>query len=305
VVIATMNRPALLVQCVEAIVEGDLADFEVLAVDQSPDDGTRRAIESHFGTDSRIRYLRSDVVGSSHARNVGIAETRGPIIAFVDDDAIPARSWLSAYVEAFRDLRPSPDLVGGRITLKWEGQCPGWYPDACKFILGTYDIGNEVRDFPPGDLPISANFALRRDALPSGEAFDTGLGFSPSRQGLLASEDSLLALRVMSAGGRISYHPRAHVQHQVTAHKLSRRYFLRRFYWHGRAVVKLKARSGGEVRGWWRMWSDRRRKRRNAPPVPRADRPSLQSQLMQLAGYAAFGAGAVLEELAGRRGEQQ
>ena len=132
-----MNRPALLVQCIEAIVEGDLADFEVLAVDQSRDESTRRAIEARFGADPRIRYLHSDIVGSSHARNVGIAESRGPIVAFVDDDAIPVPSWLSAYVEAFQDIRPAPGLVGGRITLKWDGPCPGWYPEACKFILGT------------------------------------------------------------------------------------------------------------------------------------------------------------------------
>jgi len=305
VVVATMNRPELLLQCIGAIVEGDLADFELLAVDQSRDETTRRAVEKRFGADPRIRYIHSDVVGSSHARNVGIAESRGSIVAFVDDDAVPDSSWLSAYVQAFRDIRPTPALVGGRITLKWNGPCPGWYPEGCKFILGTYDIGNEVREFPPGDLPISANFALLRDAVPAGEAFDTGLGFSPSAHGLLAAEDSLLALRVMSGGGRLFYHPGAHVLHQVTAHKLSRSYFLRRFYWHGRAVVKLKRRAGGEERTWRRMWSDRRQKGRVAAPVPAARRPSLEARLMLLASYAALAAGATVEALAGGREGRQ
>jgi glycosyltransferase involved in cell wall biosynthesis len=303
VVIATMNRPTLLVQCIEAIVAGDLADFEVLTVDQGRDESTRQAIEARFGADRRIRYLHSDIVGSSHARNVGIAGSTGAIVAFVDDDAIPVPSWLSAYVEAFREIRPAPGLVGGRITLAWDGPCPGWYPEACKFILGTYDIGDQVREFPPGDLPISANFALRRDALPAGEAFDIGLGFSPSAHGLLAAEDSLLALRVLSGGGRLYYHPRAHVRHLVTAHKLSRRYFLRRFYWHGRAVVKLKGRPGGESRSWLRMWMDRRRKGREAPAAPVVSRPSLQARIMQLAAHAALATGVVVEAVSARRGE--
>jgi GT2 family glycosyltransferase len=299
VVIATMNRPALLARCVEAIVAGDFTGFEVLAVDQSRDDRTRRVLAERFGGDPRIRYLHSEVTGSSHARNVGIAESRGDVVVFVDDDAVPVRGWLAAYVEAFREIRPPPGIVGGRITLAWEGPCPGWYPDPCKFILGTYDLGDDVREFPPGDLPISANFALRRASLPPGRAFDPALGFSPAGHGLLAAEDSELALRVLSTGARLYYHPRAHVVHHVTAHKLSRRYFLRRFYWHGRAVVRLKARADGERRSWARMWRDRRRKRREVHPASAAEaRPSLEARVMLLGSWAAMTAGAAVELVA-------
>lgn len=301
VVIATMNRPALLARCIEGIVAGDFPDFEVLAVDQSRDGRTRQVIEERFGGDPRIRYLHSEVIGSSHARNVGVAESRGAVLVFVDDDAVPVPGWLSAYLEAFQDIRPAPGLVGGRITLAWDGPCPGWYPEACKFILGTYDIGDQVREFPPGDLPISANFALRRESLPPGQLFDTTLGFSPAGHGLLAAEDSQLALRVLSTGASLYYHPRAHVFHQVTAHKLSRRYFLRRFYWHGRAVLKLKARADGEHRSWLRIWAERRRKQREAIHASAREatgtRPSLEARVMLVASYAAMAAGAAVELL--------
>lgn len=301
VVVATKDRPEMLGQCLAAIAGGDFADFEVLVVDQSRGPETRRLLQDRFVQDPRFRYLHSDVVGSSHARNVGIAKGRGPLVVFVDDDAIPVRSWLSSYVAAFRDIRPEPGMVGGKITLSWDGPCPRWYPEACKYILGTYDAGDEVREFPPGDLPISANFAIRRSALPADEAFATDLGFRPGAGGLLASEDSYLALRILSAGARLYYHPGAHVLHQVRAHKLSRTYFLRRFYWHGRAVVKLRARPGGESRGWLRMWSDRRLKQRGAGTPPAGPSQGLDARLMLLASRVAFVTGAVLESLAGER----
>ncbi len=292
----------MLAQCLAAIAGGDFADFEVLAVDQSAGSETREMMERRFGTDARFRYLHSSRVGSSHARNVGIAESRGPLVVFVDDDAIPVPSWLSSYVAAFRDIHPTPGLVGGKITLAWDGPCPSWYPEACKYILGTYDIGDEVREFPPGDLPISANFALRRSALPADEAFDTGLGFRPGAGGLLASEDSYLALRILATGASIHYHPGALVHHQVRAHKLSRAYFLRRFYWHGRAVVKLMKRPGGESRGWLRMWKDRGQKRREATPAHPVPSQGPDARLMLVASQLAFAAGAAVETLfAGRR----
>ncbi len=294
-----MNRPVLLARCIDAIVAGDFRDFEVVVVDQSRDGRTRQAVEERFGDDERVRYLHSAIAGSSRARNRGIAESRGGIVAFVDDDAVPVPGWLSAYVAAFRDIRPAPGLVGGRITLAWDGPCPRWYPERCKFILGTYDIGDEVREFPPGDLPISANFALRRASLPPGEAFDPTLGFSPAGHGLLAAEDSQLALRVLGTGARLYYDPRAHVFHHVTAHKLTRRYFLRRFYWHGRAVVKLKSHAHGERRSWIEMWRDRRRKQEDAARrrTPAGRGGSLDARVMLLASYAAMAAGAAVELL--------
>jgi hypothetical protein len=192
-------------------------------------------------------------------------------------------------------------MVGGKITLAWDGPNPNWYPDECKYILGTYDIGDEIREFPPGDLPISANFALRRSALPADEPFDTRLGFRPGSGGLLASEDSYLALRVLSAGAKVYYHPGAHVFHHVTAHKLSRSYFLRRFYWHGRATVKLMRRPRGESRGWLRMWRDRRRKQGERETMTAGPSPGLDARLMLVASRAAFAAGAAIESLVGKR----
>ena len=145
VVVPTVDRPALLLRCLDAVLGGSFSDLEVVVVDQSRTDATRAALREHLGGEPRVRYLHSDVTGASRARNLGAAQATGRILAFVDDDAVPVPGWLAAYDSAFRGPEPIPGMVGGRITPIWERPCPDWYPEKCLPLLGLHDAGDEVR----------------------------------------------------------------------------------------------------------------------------------------------------------------
>ncbi|HEX5442081.1 MAG TPA: glycosyltransferase family A protein, partial [Ktedonobacterales bacterium] len=60
----------------------------------------------------------------SGARNIGIANATGEIIAFVDDDAIIAPDWLEQLCACLDD--PTALGAGGTITPMWEGKQPRW-----------------------------------------------------------------------------------------------------------------------------------------------------------------------------------
>lgn len=305
VVVPTVQRTELLLRCLSAIVEGTFADFEILVVDQSPDDSTRRTLRDRFGGDSRIRYLHSRVTGAARARNLGCLHAKGTILAFVDDDGVPAPGWLAAYARAFQGFDPPPGMVGGRITPIWEKPCPSWYPARCLPLLGLHDAGATMRPFPPGDFPISANFAIPRALFEQIGGFDPSLGFDVGRRNpLLGGEDSLLGLEVANAGRTVLYHPDAAIGHLVRGAKLTPRYFLRRYYWHGRTYLQLRRRPGGDRRPPLQIVRDALN-RSEAGRLPGRGEP-LAARLALLAAGAAFAAGLAAEagSLAMGRGEQ-
>ena len=56
-------------------------------------------------SDPRLHYLHVTEAGLSRARNTGIRETTGSIIAFTDDDCIVPDHWIADIVRALR-VRP-------------------------------------------------------------------------------------------------------------------------------------------------------------------------------------------------------
>jgi GT2 family glycosyltransferase len=241
VIIATINRTHYLEKCLKAILAGNYDEYEVIITDQGKDNRTKELIDGQFSSVDRIRYMHTDTIGLSHARNLGWRTASGEIITFIDDDAIPVTGWLEAYAKAFSEINPTPGMVGGKIEPIWEVPKPKWYPKEREFLLATYDIGDEIKPFPEFDLPIGANFAVLRRIIEDFGGFDDRVGFNESRKkSMIAGEDTLIGLCSREAGYAIYYQPDAKVFHHISATKLSRRYFLRRHYWEGVTQIVLE-----------------------------------------------------------------
>lgn len=84
VVIPTYNRYSFLEKAVKSVLKQSLKDFELIVVDDGSEDGTRKLIQSF--PDERIRYFYQGNRGVSVARNKGIVESKGDLIAFLDSD---------------------------------------------------------------------------------------------------------------------------------------------------------------------------------------------------------------------------
>lgn len=166
-------------------------------------------------------------------RNLGIAEARGSIVVFLDDDAYPAPDWLERAIAYF--TIPGVVAVGGPGVTPVEdpflAQMSGLVY-ACPLVSGsarhryTPERVLEVDDFPSCNLFVTAE-ALRKAG-----------GF---RVDYWPGEDTLLCLDLVHThGGRILYEPRALVYHhrrqlflphlrQVSRYGLHRGLFARRF----------------------------------------------------------------------------
>ena len=113
IILPTYNRVDRLRRAIAALLRqaGDPAAYEVLVVDNNCSDGTAEFIEG-IG-DPRVRLIHETRQGLSHARNAGIAEAHGTIVAFTDDDVEVTPDWVSTIIAALRQ-HPEVDGIGGR-----------------------------------------------------------------------------------------------------------------------------------------------------------------------------------------------
>ena len=234
VIIPTYGRPDLVVQCIGSILNGHYESFEILVIDQDTSRRLERKLFEQFPAEDRLRYFVLGQAGASRARNLGLQQARGKIVAFIDDDAVADAAWLSAMADVFLALERPPALVAGRIKPLWLVPKPTWYPAQREYLLGLYDIGGGVRPMPEQDQPISANMAGARAVITALGGFDERLGPNYFRKRpMLTGEDALLSQRARRAGHNLYYQGDAIVYHQIPKAKLSKRYFLHRHFWEG------------------------------------------------------------------------
>jgi len=234
VVVCTHNRGSLLSEGVPRVLEQQLpaGPYEVLIVDNaSTDDTPERAgnlIKQH---PERMRHVREGRLGLSSARNAGIRHANGQIIAFIDDDAVPEQGWLASLVSAFDD--PVVACAGGPVIPVFQGELPAWFSPQLRTYISIFDKGSEPVPLTYNEYPRGVNLAFRKTVFEA-----VGL-FSPSfgRKGrsLMSYEEIELCYRIERAGWTILYVPGASVRHTVHADRLSRDWFLRRFYWQGKS----------------------------------------------------------------------
>jgi glycosyltransferase involved in cell wall biosynthesis len=241
VVVPTHRRPAALQRVLAGLAAQEGADFgwDVVVVDN--DDGPGTAAPIVAGVDSfpvPIRTVREPQLGASNARNRGIAEATGTIIAFVDDDVVPDRDWLVRIVEPL--LAGRSDGVGGRVVTDRSVARPPWLTPWMLEYLAEFDPAAtevDLRSLAPDVLRepyvLTANAAFTADILERCGGFDAVLG--PRRGVPIVNDDLAVCRRVLAAGGAMRYVPAARVVHELPPGRLRRRYLLRRLYAQGRS----------------------------------------------------------------------
>ena len=130
VVIPTHNRARLLKRAVDSVLQQSYDNFELLVID---DGSTDETADFAAGLDDpRLRYLRQPRnMGVAAARNRGMREAKGSLIAFLDSDDVWAPEKLDRQVEL---IRRRPEKVGlfytGLTVRDDENRNPVWTPTA-------------------------------------------------------------------------------------------------------------------------------------------------------------------------------
>src|ERR1700755_751781 len=117
IIISTRNRGRQLPGCLGAIARLRATfPWELIIVDNGSSDNTADVIRE-FARESglNVRSVMQPQVGLSNARNAGLKESKGNIIAFTDDDCYAQEDYLERIVAAFEDA--AVGFITGRIML--------------------------------------------------------------------------------------------------------------------------------------------------------------------------------------------
>ena len=240
VILSTYNRGYTLTVALESIAASQLpecVEWEVLVVDNNSKDHTRQVVERFCNRHPRrFRYLFESRQGLSHARNRGIQEARGEIIAFMDDDVTVAPNWLRELMSPFQN--PEYAGAGGRILPAQDFTPPSWLllddPMNLAGTLALFDLGPEAGQLTKP--PYGTNMAYRRAMFEKYGGFRTDLGRSGDN--LMSNEDTEFGHRLLRFGQRLWYQPSAVVYHPIPKKRLTKKYFRAWWFAYGRAMLR-------------------------------------------------------------------
>jgi len=109
VVIPTYNRASMVAEAIESVLSQSYKDLEVIVVDDGSTDNTEDVLRPYF---SQITYIKQENRGNAAARNKGLKEAKGVLIAFNDSDDLWVHDKLEKQV-GFMDEHPDIDMVCG------------------------------------------------------------------------------------------------------------------------------------------------------------------------------------------------
>ncbi len=229
VIVPVRDGESTIADCLDAILATDYPEDrrEILAVDNGSTDGTAALIQS-----KPVRYLREERRGVSNARNRGIAESRGEILAFVDADCVVEPQWLTELVRPFED--PEVGSVAGDLQHT---------PSATAAERQAVRLLGNWQQFAFSSDPayaITANAAYLREVLDRIGPFDPHM---------TRAQDVELGLRFQELSGkRLAFAERATARHRNRATQLG--FFRQQLGWaYGAGLVgaRFEALGGDPV----------------------------------------------------------
>jgi glycosyltransferase EpsH len=124
IVVPVYNVKDYIHRCIDSLIHQTLKDIEIILIDDGSTDNSRNIIDEYASKDKRIRTFHIENAGVSNARNIGISESLGEYIMFLDsDDWIDFETCEVGYSKA---LETGADI----LFWSWQKESPhGSYKD--------------------------------------------------------------------------------------------------------------------------------------------------------------------------------
>jgi glycosyltransferase involved in cell wall biosynthesis len=150
IIVPLYNKENAIEKTLKSVFNQSFTDFEVVVINDGSTDKSEEKVNAF--SDARLRLISTENKGVSQARNLGISESKGKLIAFLDADDY----WFPTHLESFYQLHknfPDAGLLATNYqfyysekkivqpvfdaipTEKWSGIVPDFFKSSMKFRL--------------------------------------------------------------------------------------------------------------------------------------------------------------------------
>ena len=215
-IISTFNRAHFLDVLFDSIVKQTILPerFEVVIVNNNCTDNTEAVCHKFTAENPSIKvfYCIEKQQGLSYGRNRGIAESKGKIVTFLDDDAFLAPNFFETTLNFF-EKHNDINAIGGKILLHYMEKKPSWYNPYLASLLGYFNLGDKEVIFSGRNYFRGSNMSFRKEIFIKYGNFNTSLG--RVGKSLFGNEEKELYFRFKENGEEMWYVPSAIVYHLV------------------------------------------------------------------------------------------
>ncbi|MEM7416502.1 MAG: glycosyltransferase [Gemmatimonadota bacterium] len=232
VVVCAYNAEETIADCLSSLQRLEYPDVEIVVVNDGSRDTTGEIARKYAG----VRVIDVPNGGLATARNIGLAEAAGEIVAYTDADVRVDPDWLTYLVQPF--LTSDVAGVGGPNVVPaddpWVAQCVARAPGAPTHVM----LDDRIAEHIPG-----CNMAFRKEAL-----LDID-GFNPVY--VRAGDDVDICWRLQARGMQIGFSASALVWHH---HRSSVRAYWRQQVGYGEGESWLDAHHPEKFLGGQMTW---------------------------------------------------
>ena len=112
VVIPHLNQPDMLTRCLASLAAGTRQADEIIVVDNGS-----ASLPTAICAQHGARLLHETTPGPGPARNLGVAQSTGDVLAFIDADCLADRDWLAVAEATLAD--PAAMILGGDVRIAY------------------------------------------------------------------------------------------------------------------------------------------------------------------------------------------
>ncbi|VVB89283.1 Glycosyltransferase AglI [uncultured archaeon] len=219
IIVPVYNSSNTIEAGLESLKNQNFCCYEIIAVDNGSSDSSKEKIKNF----KEVILLEEFKKGPAAARNLGIKNARGDIIAFTDSDCCVSEDWLSKIFETFNNHKEA-HAIGGSVLNANPNNLISRASEISDFGLISYSKKNTprwVRIVP------TLNAAYRREVFNELGCFDDDIKYA-------AGEDALFNWRLVKNRKKIFFNPEIKVMH---FHRSTIKSFLRKKYIYGKGYV--------------------------------------------------------------------
>ncbi|MGJ5630307.1 hormogonium polysaccharide biosynthesis glycosyltransferase HpsE [Nostoc sp. CALU 1950] len=231
VAIPTYNGESRLPELLERLqnqIHTENLSWEIIVVDNNSTDNTAKVVQNYqknWQCTYPLKYCFEAKQGAAYARKRAVAEAKGRLIGFLDDDNYPVSNWVSA-AYTFGEKYHKAGAYGSQIHPDWEVEPPENFKRIAPFLAIT-ERGNLPLLYETSKklLPPSAGLVVRKQAWLESVP-DKSILTGRVKGNMLTSEDLEMLSYIQKAGWEIWYNPEMEISHKIPEFRLKKDYLI-------------------------------------------------------------------------------